>query len=162
AAWRAALEHSRLSGNKRAVVLSLANIADYYIKHEDYATAYEMSMRALPLAREMRTREAESVAMANAGLALIGMKRKDEGVPLVRQSMALEERSGSARSLAESARELGTALEKAGYLDDALAAYRQYRQMATALNQQDRQRALIVLQEAFANDRRQHELEMLA
>jgi diguanylate cyclase (GGDEF)-like protein len=162
AAWRAALEHSRLSGNKRVVVLSLANIADYYIKHEDYATAYDMSMRALPMAREMKTSEAESVALANAGLALIGMKRKDEGVPLVRQSMALEERTGSARSIADSARELGDALEKAGYPQDALAAYRQYRQLATALNQQDRQRALIELQEGFANDRRQHELDMLA
>src|SRR5262249_30869246 len=95
-------------------------------------------------------------------LALIGMKRKDEGIPLVRQSMALEERTGSARSLSDSARELGNALEKAGYPDDALAAYRQYRQMAVALNQQDRQRAPIELQEGFANDRRQHELDMLA
>src|SRR5262252_3511195 len=34
--------------------------------------------------------------------------------------------------------------------------------MAVALNQQDRQRALIELQEGFANDRRQHELDMLA
>jgi diguanylate cyclase (GGDEF)-like protein len=58
--------------------------------------------------------------------------------------------------------ELGGYLERAGYLKDALLSYRQYRQMSEELNQHDRQRALIELQESFANENRQHELDMLS
>ena len=160
--WRAALEHARLSGNKRSIVIGIANIADYYLVHGDFQTAYDMSQGALPMAREINSESAQSVALANTGLALISMHRKDEGIPMVRESMTLDERAGSARSIADSAEELGGYLERAGYLNDALAAYHQYRQMSDELNQQDRQRALIELQEGFENERRQHELDMLA
>jgi diguanylate cyclase (GGDEF)-like protein len=105
---------------------------------------------------------AQSIALANTGLALIGMKRKAEGLPLVRESNSIDERSGTAGNISDSQRELGGYLERAGYLDDALAAYHQYRQMSDELNQQDRQRALIELQESFANENRRHELDMLS
>lgn len=160
--WRAALEHARLGGNKHQIVLGMANIADYYLMHGDFQTAYDLSQKALPLALEANDLPAQSVAIANTGLALIGMKRKDEGLPLARESMSIDERAGSANSISESANELGGYLERAGYLEDALVAYHQYRQMSDELNQQDRQRALIELQESFANENRQHELDMLA
>ena len=160
--WHAALEHARLGGNKRQIVIGMANTADYYLVHGDFQTAYDLSQKALPLALQINDPSSQSVAIANTGLALISMKRKDEGLPLVHESMRIDERSGSARSIADSANELGGYLERAGYLDDALVAYRQYRQMADELNQQDRQRALIELQEGFANQNRQHELDMLS
>ena len=160
--WRAALEHARLGGNQRQIVIGMANIADYYLQHDDFQTAYDLSQKALPLAIQINDPSAQSVAIANTGLALISMKRKAEGLPMVRQSMSIDERSGSATSISESANELGDYLERAGYLDDALVAYHQYRQMSDELNQQDRQRALIELQESFANESRQHELDMLS
>ena len=160
--WRAALEHARLGGNRRQIILGMANMADYYLVHGDYKTAYDLSQKALPMAREINDLSSQSVALANTGLALISMKRKDEGLPLVRESMSIDERAGSASSISDSARELGSYLERAGYLDDALAAYHQYRQMSDELNQQDRQRALIELQEGFANENRRHELDMLS
>jgi diguanylate cyclase (GGDEF)-like protein len=162
AALRSALEHARVSGNKRQIVLGMGNMADYYLSQGDYKIAYDLSQRALPMAREINDPSTQSLALANSGLALISMKRKDEGLPLVRESMSMDERSGSARDIANEAGELGDYLEKAGYLDDALGAYHQYRQMNDELNQQDRQRALLELQESFANENRQHELDMLA
>jgi diguanylate cyclase (GGDEF)-like protein len=160
--WRAALEHARLGGNRHQISVGMANIADFYLSNGDFQTAYDLSQKALPIAREANDLPAQSVALANTGLALIAMKRKDEGLPLVRESAAIDERSGSASILADSQLELGGYLERAGYLDDALQAYHQYRQMSDELNQQDRQRALIELQESFANDTRRHELDMLA
>jgi diguanylate cyclase (GGDEF)-like protein len=160
--WRAALEHARLGGNKHQIVVGMANIADYYLVHGDFQTAYDLSQKALPLALEANDLSAQSVAIANTGLALIGMKRKAEGLPMVRQSNSIDERAGSATSISDSQLELGGYLERAGYLDDALVAYHQYRQMSDELNQQDRQRALIELQENFANENRQHELDMLS
>ena len=160
--WRAALEHARLGGNKHQIVVGMANIADYYLVHGDYQTAYDLSQKALPLALEANDLPAQSVAIANTGLALIGMKRKAEGLPMVRQSNSIDERAGTAANISDSQREVGGYLERAGYLADALAAYHQYRQMSDELNQQDRQRALIELQESFANENRQHELDMLS
>jgi len=162
ACWRAALEHARLGGNRHQIAIGMANIADYYLQHGDFQTAYDLSEKALPLALAANDLSAESVAVANKGLALIAMKRKDEGLPLVRQSASIDERSGTATNISDSQLELGGYLERAGYLDDALVAYHQYRQMSDELNQQDRQRALIELQEGFANENRQHELDMLS
>ncbi len=160
--WQAALEHARLGGNKHQIGLGMANIADYYLVHGEFQTAYDLSQKALPLALQANDLPAQSVAIANTGLALIGMKRKDEGLPLVRESASIDERAGTATDISESQLELGGYLERAGYFDDALAAYHQYRQLSDELNQQDRQRALIELQESFANENRQHELDMLA
>ena len=161
AAWRAAVDHARLAGNKHQVVLGMANVADYYLSHGDYRTAYDLSQEVLPLAREIDDLPALSVAYANTGLALISMNRKDEGVPQVQESLRIDERSGSLSNIADTAHELGTTLEHAGYLQDALVAYHQYRQLSDELNQQDRQRSLIELQESLANESRQHELAML-
>jgi diguanylate cyclase (GGDEF)-like protein len=160
--WRAALEHARLGGNKHQIVVGMANIADYYLQHGDFQTAYELSQKALPLARDANDLSAQSVAIANTGLALIGMKRKDDGLPMMRESASIDERSGTATNISDSQFELGGYLERAGYLDDALVAFHQYRQLSDELRQQDRQRALIELQESFANDGRQHELDMLS
>ena len=160
--WRAAMDHARRGGNKHQIAVSMANIADYFLMHGDFQTAYDLSQRALPLAREANDLPAQSVAIANTGLALIGMKRKDAGLPMVRESVSIDERSGTATDLSDSQYELGGYLERAGYLEDALVAYHQYRQMSDELNQQDRQRALIELQEGFANESRQHELDMLS
>jgi diguanylate cyclase (GGDEF)-like protein len=162
AAWRAALEHAQRSGSQRTIVLAMANIADYYLEQADYPTAYDESMRALAMARQMNSERAASVALGNAGLALIAMKRKDEGVPLVEESLAIDERSGTAHGLAESVRELGNYLERAGYRADALQAYRRFERLAADLKHEDRQRALIEQEESFANEGRQHELDMLA
>ena len=159
--WRAALEHARLGGNRHQIAVGMGNIADYYLQHGDFQTAYDLAQKALPLARADNDLPAQSVALANTGLALIGMKRKAEGLPMVRESVNIDERSGTASDLSGSQFELGGYLERAGYLDDALTAYHQYRQMSDELNQQDRQRALIELQESFANESRQHELDML-
>jgi diguanylate cyclase (GGDEF)-like protein len=160
--WRAALEHARLGGSKHQILVGMGNIADYYLQRGDFQTAYDLADKALPLAEAAGDLPAQSVAVANKGLALIGMHRKAEGLPLVRQSNSLDERSGTATDISESQHETGGYLERAGYLEDALAAYHQYRQLSEELNQQDRQRALIELQESFANENRQHELDMLA
>ena len=160
--WRAALEHARRGGNKRQIVIGMANIADYYLEHGDFQTAYDLSQKALPLARQINDPSSLSVAIGNTGLALIGMKRKDEGMPLMREARRIDERSNSASVISDSVLELGEYLERAGYPDDALAAYREYRQLSDELNQQDRQRARNALQESFDNDNRRHELDMLA
>ena len=159
---RQALVHARLAGCRLGIVLDTVNIANDYIADKRFQAAYDMVNGVLPLARELHNGTAESVILFNSGMALVGMKRKDEGVALARQSMHIDERYGSARSIAGKAHDLGGALEEAGYLGDALAAYRESEQGFDVLDRADRQRALIELQAGFDNERRQQELAVLA
>ncbi|MEW6706381.1 MAG: diguanylate cyclase [Pseudomonadota bacterium] len=162
AALRGAIEHARRAGAKRDEILGLANIADFYLKRQQFATALEMSQRALPLARELKERGSESLALTNIGLALIGLQRKDEGLQAVRQALAIEERIGSLPSMADTYAELGEALEQAGELKEALAAYRQHRRLADEVFRQEQQKAILELQEGYDNERRHRELELLS
>ena len=162
AAWRGAIEHSRLAGSRRDVALNLADIADYYLTHGEFQTALDMSHRALSMARDLHSDSGLSVALGNIGLALISLHRKDEGMQYLREAMAVDERTSTSATIAASLLEASEYLEKAGYLQDAVQAYRQYRQIDEDAGQQDRQRAVLELQETFANEGRQHELDMLA
>ena len=160
-ALQAAIDHAVKAGAKREEILSLANLADFYLKRGQYAIALQQSQRALPLTREVRSRSAESLALTNLGLALISLHRKAEGMEAVQQGLAIEERSGSITTMADTWSELGIYLEKAGELKDALEADRQHRRLADEVFRQEQQQTILEMQESFDNDRRNRELELL-
>jgi diguanylate cyclase (GGDEF)-like protein len=160
-AMQAALTHARLAGARRDEVLATANLADLSLRSGDYRQAIAHAERALPLARELHDPTSESVALANIGLAQIMLGRKDEGLRRVRESMALDEKSGAGAELAALYNELGHYLERAGHSAEAYAAYREYRRRAQELFQRDQQRNLAELQEAFEHEQRRRELELL-
>ena len=161
AAMQAALDHARLAGSRRDEVLATANLADLSLRTGDYREAIAHAERALPLARELHDPTAESVALTNIGLAQIMLGRKDEGLRRVRESIALDEKSGASADLAALYNELGHYLERAGHASEAYAAYREYRRRARDLFQREQQRNLAELQEAFEHEQRRRELELL-
>jgi diguanylate cyclase (GGDEF)-like protein len=161
AALRAAIEHARHAGAKRDEILGLANIADYYLKRGQYETALQMSEQALPLAREVKNRSSESLALTNIGLAQISLHRKAEGLKAVQAALAIEERIGAVTSMADTYSELGTYLEKAGELKEALEAYRQHRRLADEVFRQEQQQAIVEMQESYDNERRNREIDLL-
>lgn len=135
----------------------LANLSDYHLRHGQMAKALAVAERALPMARRTRNTVAESLAQVNAGLALIALHRKDEGVRRVRTSVEADLRSDDIVSAADSLVELGVYLERAGHLADAYAALREHRQLADEVARRTRQTQLVELQEAFEADRRRDE-----
>ncbi|MED5620725.1 GGDEF domain-containing protein [Ideonella sp. BN130291] len=161
AALRSAIEHARRAGAKRDEILGLANIADYYLKRGQYEVALQMSEQALPLAREVKNRSSESLALTNIGLALISLHRKAEGLKAVQAALAIEERIGAVTSMADTYAELGTYLEKAGELKDALEAYRQHRRLADEVFRQEQQQAIVEMQESYDNERRNRDIDLL-
>ena len=158
---RDAIDRARRAGAKRQEVLALANLADYYLKRADYATALRLSQQALPLAREVKNLSGESVALANAGLASIALGRHEEGQALVKQSLMLEERAGSLTEQLGIQQELGEMLEKVGLLQQAWAALSEHRRLADEVFQRRHQQAVLELQEGFDAERRQRELAAL-
>ncbi|WP_173125833.1 diguanylate cyclase [Pseudaquabacterium terrae] len=155
------MELARETHAREDEVLGLANLADHYLKGGDYETALRLSREALPLARELADPASESVALANIGLALISLHKREEGLASVRRSMAIDERSGAVTSLAQTQEELGIYLERAGYLGDAVDAYRRFRKLSDEVFRRDQQQAILELQEGFDNERRLRELELL-
>ena len=155
-AARAAIELARRAGAKRQEVLATANLADFYLKRADYGTALQLALQALPLAREVKDPSSESVALTNAGLAMIALGRHEAGKALV-----LEENAGALTEMLSIQEELGHALEKAGLLTEAWQALTEHRRLADEVFQRKHQQAVLELQEGFDADRRQRELDAL-
>ncbi len=157
-----AISHAREAGAALEEVLGLANLADYYLKHGDYATAQRLSQQALPLARAARDPVTESVALTNSGLALIGMGQRDAGLQMVRESLVIEERAGGLTAMAQIQREAGLYLERAGFLADAWEAFTEHRRLADEVFRREHQQALLETQAAFEHERQRRELALLA
>jgi diguanylate cyclase (GGDEF)-like protein len=160
AASEAAIALARQAGAKRTEVLGVANLADFYLKRADYSTALRLAQQALPLAREVRDTTSESVALANAGLALIHLGRHRQGMALVRESLVLEERNGGLPEMADMHKELGHTLEQTGHLTEAWAAYSEHRRLSDEVSQRAQQRAVLELQEGFEAEQRQREMAL--
>jgi diguanylate cyclase (GGDEF)-like protein len=156
-----AIEHARRGGSKLDESLYLANLADFFLKNGDYKTALAHAERALPLAREVKELNGETVALMNIGLAHISMQHFELGKRHVQEAIAIDERRGSLTGVADSYNELGTYLEKAGDLPGALAALHRHRALAAGILQRDQQKAIFTMQEQYDADRRARELVLL-
>lgn len=156
-----AIEYARRAGARLDEAMGLANLSDHYLRQGDYRQALALAQKALPLAREAKSSEAEQLANNNAGMALIAMGRKAEGLALVREITEQLRRSDEVVSLAETLLDLARYLETAGYHAEALAAYREQRAVAQQAFQRDQQKALLELQESFEAERRRHERSLL-
>jgi len=156
-----ALLNARSAGAKNDEVRYLANLADFFLQTGDYKTALATAERALPLARELKDVNSVEVALANIGLAHISMQHIDLGKRYVREAIAIDAARGSETSVADSWRELGSYLEKAGDMAGAVDAYHRHRQLLTTLLRDDQQKAILAMQEQYDADRRSRALALL-
>ncbi len=159
--FEAALDFARRAGSKNDEVLMLANMADFFLKTGDYATALTHAERALPLARDLKDRNSETVALANIGMSHISLHHLELGKRYVREAMGIDEQRGSTTSVADMYRELGVYLEKAGDTSGAVAAYHTHRSMIAGILRNDQQKAILAMQEQYDADRRARELALL-
>jgi diguanylate cyclase (GGDEF)-like protein len=160
-AMRMAIDLARRAGAKLDTVLGLANLSDHYLKAGDYVTALALAREALPLAHELQDPASETVALTNAGLALIALGHLDEGMGLVGQALSLCDRAGGLTDMADIQQELGLTLEKAGQLERAWPALLAYRRLADEVFQRGQQQAVTELQEDYEAERRRREVALL-
>ncbi|MEP7297751.1 MAG: GGDEF domain-containing protein [Burkholderiales bacterium] len=157
-----AIHYARRAGSKIDEVLLLANMADFFLKTGDYATALTHAERALPLARELKDRSSETVALSNIGLSHISLQHLELGKRYVAEAMAIDQRRGAATDVADMYGELGVYLEKAGDLRGSVSAYHVYRRMMTGLLPGQQQKAILAMQEQYDADSRKRSLVLLA
>ncbi|HMO45357.1 MAG TPA: GGDEF domain-containing protein [Rubrivivax sp.] len=160
-ALQAALGYARQAGAKYEESLYLANLADYYLKHADYATALRHAQQALPLTRELKNLGGETVALANIGLAQIALGDIESGKRQLRSSIDIDERRGSITGVSSSHAEMAQYLERAGDYRGAIEAWHRHRALSAQILARDRQRAILEMQEQFDGERRARQLALL-
>ncbi len=161
-AQQQALELVRKLGAERMVGVSLGNLADIYLKLRDYPRAAQYAMESLRSTQKTRDLAMESTARANLGQAYLGMGRIREGKQQFEQAMARYEQENNKPELQVVLREYGEALERAGDAAGAVLAYHRERALSDELFENRRQQAVQELQEKYATEKRQRQIELLS
>ena len=160
-ATRLALEQARAAGSRKDEALMLANMADIHLKGGEYLLAQQVSNQALAIAHAQGDRDIEAVALGNRGLALVSLKRGDEGKRDLAAALAIDEARGSLTGMASTQEEAARYLERAGDLPGALEAWLRWRPLADRLYRQEQQKAVLELQEGFDHAERSRALSLL-
>jgi diguanylate cyclase (GGDEF)-like protein len=140
---------------------TLVNLADSYLKQQDWRRALTYAQQALEQAQKLNDDALAATARVNVGQAYLGMGRLAEGKRQIEQGMDWYQRSGNKPDQQGVLVEYGDALERAGDLAGALAAYHRERALSNELFETRRQKAMMELQEKYEADKRQRQIEML-
>jgi len=154
---QAAVQHARLSGHVPTLAINLGNLADYWLRAGRFNEALQVSKEALALPGQQDT----DLLLVNQGLALIGLKRLDEGMQSVQAGMARARADNDRVMLAVFGRDLADALERSGYLREAVKAHVDHRDLARDASQAQQRQAVTALQEASEAQQRSHALDLL-
>ena len=157
----AALALERRIGADAMIANTLVNLADSYLKQQDWRRALAYAQQALEQAQKLHDDALAATARVNVGQAYLGMGRLAEGKKHIEQGMDWYQRSGNKPDQQGVLVEYGDALERAGDLPGALAAYHRERALSNELFETRRQKAMMELQEKYEADKRQRQIEML-
>jgi len=160
-AMQEAAEIERRMGAGTMLTTSLVNLSDCYLKLRDYPTALSYAQQALVEARRINDNDTAATARVNIGQVYLTMGRLAEGKKFMEEGMAQYEKSGNKPDLQAVLVEYGEALERAGDLAGALRAYHRERVLSNELFEARRQKAVVELQEKYAAENKQRQIELL-
>jgi diguanylate cyclase (GGDEF)-like protein len=161
AALLAALQLERKIGATWMVAYTLSNLSDSYLKAHNYPKALRYAEQVINEARAIGDLRLEATARVNAGQAYLGMGRLNEGKRSFEEGLASFEKSGNKPDLQEVLAEYGSALERVGDLEGAVAAYHRERKLSNELFERRRQKAMMELQAKYEGDRKERQIELL-
>jgi len=101
-------------------------------------------------------------ALANQGIALGELGRIDEAAPTLQSSIDLADRLGMQVHVVGITHELVRLLEESGRYREALAAMHRSEAASEQLTRQEREKAVLELQEKYASERKTREIERLS
>jgi diguanylate cyclase (GGDEF)-like protein len=156
------LELERKLGAERMVGITLVNLADSYLKQHDFARAAQYSTEALRSGLLTKDQSTEAAARLNLGLANLGMGRIAEGKKQYETGLERYEQENNKPNLQAAMREYGEALERAGDLPGAVAAYHRERALSNELFESERQKAVLELQEKYETEKKQRQIQLLS
>ena len=163
-ALRALLEglaYQRQIGADSLVASSLVDLSDSYLKQHDYASALRYGTEALAAGKRVNDEGTQATANINIGQALLGLGRRAEGKRFFENGLAWYEKRNDKPEVQAVLMEYGGALERAGDMAGAVAAYHRERDISNQLFEQRRQKATMELQAKYDAEKRGREIELL-
>jgi diguanylate cyclase (GGDEF)-like protein len=156
------LELERKLGSERMLGMTLVNLSDSYLKERDYPRAAQYAQESLRSAQRTNNKSVEATARVNLGQAYLGMGRIAEGKQQYEAGMARYEQENNKPELRATLREYGEALERAGDLRHAVAAYHQERALSNELFEKRRRQEMLELQEKYETETKRREIQLLS
>ena len=156
------LELERKLGATRMIATTLVNLSDNYLKVHDYARVLRYATESISAASESNDALTEATARINIGQAYLGMGRLAEGKKSFEAGLAVLEKTNSKPDLQLVLTEYGEALERAGDMSAAVAAYHRERKLSNELFERQRQQAVLELQEKYEAEKKQRQIELLS
>lgn len=143
-------------------VVTLANIADYHLQTREFTKALAHATHAELLARDLGDENARSVALANMGIAMARLGDMRGGIARLDEAIALARKLDAKTYEVAMYEELVSIHEDAGRPADALAALHRVLGLTRELTEQEREKAVLELQEKYDAERRGREIERLS
>jgi diguanylate cyclase (GGDEF)-like protein len=137
------------------------NLADFALRHGEYAGALEMSRRSLALAEATQAREDIVSSLANTGFALLMLGRADDGRAHTDRAVALVERADRKAALALLLAEYGDYLARSGDHRRAVAAYQRERALRTEVGRSREAKIQHGMKAFYEAERQAQEVELL-
>ena len=157
-----ALELERQLGATRMIAKTLVNLSDSYLKKRDYPHTLQFANESIAAARQSNEDFIAATARVNIGQAYLGLGRIAEGKKSFEAGLAFLEKANSKPDLQEALLEYGQALERAGDMAGAIAAYHRERALSNELFEKQRQKSVLELQEKYETEKKQRQIELLS
>ncbi len=149
-------------GLSEVEVITLSNLADYYLGLSDFEQALEYADRAAALAKQIGSINGEIVAMANQGLAMSGLGNVAGGVERLREAVQISRSVEHVMYEVGISAELARVLEQDGQYKEALQTMHEVAGLNARITEQEREKAVLELQEKYDNERKDREIERLS
>lgn len=148
-------------GARRMITNTLVSLSDSYLKAGDFARTQQFGKKALDSARLTRDEAGEATAMLNIGMAYLGQGKIATGITHCEAGIRYYEKRDSKPTLQEVLVEYGSALERAGQFEAAVAAYHRERSLMDDLFQIRRQKAVLDVEEKYEAQNKQRQIASL-
>lgn len=144
-------------------ILGLNNLSDFYLAEPGQdQRVLEYARQAEALARANDREINRAAPLTNMGLALARMGKLEEGITDIRQAITISQRKGVMEYVVGITRELVGVLERAGRYKEALVELRKADTLEQDLTHQQREKAVLELQEKYAAERKSQQIVELS
>ena len=152
-------------GNEGLAIIqstAVSNLADYWLNQRDYRRALDYSEQAVELAGRIDDPLTLAYALVNRGASKAGLGQVEAGVADAIEAITLTERIGAKTDHIGMLQELVNIHEHAGDYRNAFLTLRRVEGLQQEITRQAREKAVLDLQEKYASESRQREIERLA
>ncbi|MGN2245061.1 diguanylate cyclase [Frateuria sp. GZRR35] len=144
-------------------ILALNNLSDYYLSQPGQnQRVLDYARRADALARDAGSEISRAAPLANIGIALSRQGKVDASVTTLREAIDLSERHANTVYVIGITQELVKVMQSAGRYREALAQLQKANALEADLTRQQREKAVLDLQEKYAAERKSQQIAQLS